>query len=339
MKKIFFIFFLLVSIPVYAKIFTVTEPKVLGPVTTRSQSPLYLQFISDPLETPTTLPMHQISSSLDFSLSNLFERRRRLTGTGIDLDMELYRTELSFHYGVMNNYEIGFELPFLSFSGGFLDSFIQGYHSAFGFPNAGRNRVDNNRFSYLITQNGVAIYQVSQADFGVGDLVFYQKAKLMDEKKILPELAAKALIKLPTGSSTAGTGSGAADFSFSLLGEKSWHRWHSTTQLGFTILGKHKILSDIQRTSAFHFGQAVEFNLRNHLSLVTQITGNTAFFKNVTIPELSEPILDLTFGVSGEVPMKKTFRKIDYEVAFTEDPLTNGPSVDIAILFKAGITY
>ncbi|MDO8519655.1 MAG: DUF3187 family protein, partial [Deltaproteobacteria bacterium] len=327
------------TLPAHAKIFTVTEPKVLGPMTTRSQSPLYLQFVSDHLETPATLPMHRISSSIDFSLSNMFERRRRLTGTGIDLDMELYRTGLSFHYGVLNNYEIGLELPFLSFSAGFLDSFIQGYHNAFGVPNAGRQRVDNNRFSYLITQNGATIYQVSQADFGMGDLIFYQKAKLMDEKKMLPELAAKALIKLPTGSPTAGTGSGAADFSFSLLGEKSWKRWHSTTQLGFDILGKHKILSALQRTSAFHFGQAIEFNLRNHLSLVAQITGNTSFFKNVTIPELSQPILDLTIGVSGEILPKKTFRKIKYEVAFTEDPLTTGPSVDFAILLKAGIEY
>lgn len=311
----------------------------MGPLSTRSQNPLYLQFISDRLEPVETLPMHRIASSLDFSLSNLFERRRRNTGTGIDLDMEMYRTGITFHYGVLSNYEIGLELPFLHFSAGFLDGFIQGYHNAFGFPNAGRQRVDKNRFSYLITQDGAAIYQVNQSDFGPGDLVFYQKARLMDEKKILPALATKALIKLPTGSPTAGTGSGAADFSFSFLGEKSWKRLHSTTQLGFDILGKHKILSDIQRSSAFHFGQAFEFNLRNHLSLVAQITGNTSFFKNVTISELSEPVLDLTFGVSGEVLPKKTFRKIRYEVAFTEDPLTTGPSVDIAILLKAGIEY
>ena len=339
MKKILFTIFLLVALPAHAKIFSVTEPHVLGPLSTRSQNPLYLQFVADPLENTDTVPMHHFSSSLGFSISNLFERHRKLAGIGLDMDMELYRTALSVHYGILKNYEIGLDIPFLHFSGGFLDSFIQGYHHAFGFPNAGREQVPNGRFSYLVTKNGAVMYQVSQSDFGPGDVTFYQKAKLMDEKKILPSLAAKALIKIPTGNPAAGTGSGSADFALSFLGEKSWKRLHSTTQIGFDFLGKQETLQDIQKRTAFYFGQAFEFNLKNHLSLVAQVTGNTPFFKNVSIPELSQPILDLTFGVRGEKILQKRISKINYEVAMTEDPMTQGPSVDFAVLLKAGIEY
>src|SRR3990167_9128176 len=105
----FLLLIFLFSFPVHSKIFRVTEPKALGPLSTRSQSPLYIQFISDPLEKAETLPRRRFSSSLDFTRSNLFERRRKAAGMGIDLDMELYRTGLSFHYGLLDGYEIGME--------------------------------------------------------------------------------------------------------------------------------------------------------------------------------------------------------------------------------------
>ncbi|MDO8519202.1 MAG: DUF3187 family protein [Deltaproteobacteria bacterium] len=338
MKKIFFIV-LLLSLPVHAKIFSAPEPKATAPFSTRSQNPLYLQFISDRLEKTETLPIRHYSSSVEFGLSNLFERRRRVSGTGIDLDMELYRTEFSLHYGLTHNYEIGLDMPFISFSGGFLDPIIQAYHNAFGLPNAGRNRVEDNRFSYLITQNGSVLYEVDRSGFGPGDLVLYQKIKIREEGKFWPALAVKALIKLPTGSPTEGTGSGNADSALSLLGDKSWGRFHTTTQIGVAVLGDHERLKSIQKSGAVHFGQAFGFNLSNNLSLVAQITGNTPYFENVTIPELSDPVLDLTFGLSGEKNLQNSFRKIRYAVAFTEDPLTFGPSVDFTLTLKAGLEF
>lgn len=323
----------------HAKFFALSSYHNYGPIETRSQNPLSILFVGVPLEGTLTLPKKRLKASLETNFSNLFERRPSVTGTGIDLDMELLRTSFNFRYGIIENLELGLELPFLSFSGGFMDSFIQGYHQAFGFPNAGRDRVPNGRFNYQITQNGGSLFQADQSDFGLSDLSLFQKFKFMDESKSIPGIAFKSALKIPSGNSGEATGSGRVDFAFSLLAEKSFKRLHGYTQLGLMALGGHGTLDPILRKAAFFFAQAFEFNVTEHMSFVGQINGNTSLFKNVTIPELSRAVFDLTFGFTGQFPLKGIFKTINYQAAFTEDPAGFGPSVDFTLFFKAGVEY
>lgn len=331
--------FLSVSGPAYAKIFHVTSPKTFGPLPVRTQNPLYLRFISMPLEKTTPTPKGEFVLSLETTFSNLFERNIPATGTGVDMDMELVRTAFKTNYGLFKNMTLGMELPFLSFSGGFLDSFIQGYHNAFGFPNAGRQNVDNGRFSYQLFEDGVSFYQTDQAVFRLGDVVLSQKLKVIDERKKIPAVALKTSLKIPTGSLTQGTGSHRPDFGLSLLFEKSHKRLHGFTQIGFLALGGDSRLRPILTKGGAFFSQALEFNLFEHLSLVSQIDFVSSLFKNTDITELNQEVFDLTFGFTGEVETKKYFKKIFYKASFTEDPLSRGPSIDFTLFFDVGVCY
>ena len=58
--------------------------------------------------------------------SNLRER--------IVLEGESTRFTLNGRYGMGHQAEVGMEIPFLIVGGGFLDGFIEGIHSTFGFP-------------------------------------------------------------------------------------------------------------------------------------------------------------------------------------------------------------
>ena len=283
-----------------ASIFTLSYPQSRGPIRTRTQNPLFLQFLGDPIEETKISQKGTWDLSVETTFSNLFERNAQTTGTGIDLDMELQRTALEVRYSPWRSHEMGIEIPFLSFSAGFLDPFLEGYHTAFGLPNAGREFVDQNRFSYQIMEDGVVIYQADQSTFSPSDLVVWHKMKIRDESAGFPAIAAKTSLKFPTGSPSEATGSGHVDFGFSLLADKRIGRFTFTTQAGFLALGGHETLGPILKGGAIVFGQAVEFNVFQFLSLLGQVTGNSPLFKNVTISQLTEPVLDLTFGLRGE---------------------------------------
>ncbi|MBI4411626.1 MAG: DUF3187 family protein [Deltaproteobacteria bacterium] len=348
-KILFFLFFITLSFPqpVRAGIFHLSDYHTYGPLPVRTQNPLYLLFVGESLDRASILQKGDFSTSIETTFANLFERRPRAAGIGIDLDMELLRTAVNFSYGLTDHLELGFQLPFLSFSGGFLDSFIQGYHDTFGFPNGGRSNVDNGRFSYRVTQNGAALYQVDQATFRLSDMVLIQKLRLFDESKGFPAVSLKNSIKLPTGSRIQGTGSGRPDLAVSLLAEKSVKRLHSYTQMGFLALGGHADLNPILKNGSFTFGQAFEFNVFEHLSFIGQVSGQSSLFSRTELPELSKIVLDLTFGFTGEAMLNRRINpstklrvnKIKYLFGFTEDATSEGPSVDFSLFFNVGMEY
>ncbi len=341
LKKTLFIslFLYFFSLSAHAKIFHPQHYFVHGPLPVRTQNPFFLLFASLPMETTSVLEKGEWSFDLSNAYSNLFEHHLTSTGFGVDIDMELNRTAFRVDYGITPRIQMGLELPFLSTSGGFLDSFVQGYHHAFGFPNGGRDTVDNGRFSYRITRNGKTFYRVSQQGFQVGDLTWHQKFNFVDETKGFPALSLHGVIKLPTGSLNGGSGSRRPDVGLSLIAQKSWRWFHSITQMGFLSFGDNERLAPLVKKGAFVFGQSFEFNLSTPLSFIAQVDVMSSVFKNGVIEELREPICDLTFGIAGEFPLKNNKEKIFTKIGFTEDASSVGPSVDFTLFFDVGLKY
>src|SRR4030095_2572655 len=240
-----------------------------GPLETRTQNPLTLLFLSPVPQNASVLERGESRFSVAFPLSILIERSQpKGAKVGVDLDMEIYRTSLHFAYGVLPNLEAGLEIPFLSFSGGFLDSFLQSYHDAFGFPNGGRNLVPNGRFSYLLTEEGRVLYSPQKSAFGLSDLSFYLKYRFWKEGKRRPAFSVRTAFKFPTGDRGRGLGSGEADFALQLALEKSYKRFHSYTHAGFLGLGGFEPLEKYLNGQIFTFGQAFEFNITSIASAI-----------------------------------------------------------------------
>lgn len=111
------------------------------------------------------------------------EDRRTLTqadadtilGLGEDayyVDGELALLDLTFHYAVSSRSSVYLALPFYDFTGGRLDSTVEGFHSAFGLGDAGRDLVARNRFQAVASLGGERISILdSPVDGGVGDPV------------------------------------------------------------------------------------------------------------------------------------------------------------------------
>lgn len=310
-----------------------------GPLTTQSQNPLLLGFLAMPLESAKTLDQNQYEISTQLTFSNVFEYNQN-GQTKTYLDMELWKTTWRFFYGLTHSLDFGFSLGTISQTAGFMDGFIQGYHNAFGFPNGGRELVNNNEFHFRIDEGATKLMDVSPTSLGLTDMTLRLKWQASKHIKLPFELALSSYIKLPTGKTSSGLSSGNTDAGLSFFIQKAWGRFNLVGQGGFGILGAHQQLSSIQKDVMFYFGQSTEWIVSNHLSLLLQFNGQTSPFISTANTDLSRINLDMSLGVSGEYSIKsKFFKSWFYQAAFAEDILSSGPSVDFSIYLLAGTRF
>ena len=148
-------------------------PLFADPIDMRMQHPIYLQSIAMPPTSAQILKKGRFEFATTHSYSNVYERVI-FPDVNINLDLEIYRLGLEGSVGVGRGWEVGFELPFLKFYGGFLDGFVGGFHNFFGFPGGGRHLAANGSFFYEATAPDFN-YSVSDESFGVGDLTLNAK--------------------------------------------------------------------------------------------------------------------------------------------------------------------
>jgi hypothetical protein len=108
-------------------------------------------------------------------------------------------------------------------SGGFTDSFIQGYHRALQLENGGRESVPDGRLAYHLERDGVVVGDLRKSGFHVMDT---------DVAYVVPFGDARSgarlggSLQLPTGSRRDFSGSGGWD---GLVGTAAWHRFGNWT--------------------------------------------------------------------------------------------------------------
>jgi hypothetical protein len=310
-----------------------------GPLQTRSQNPLYLQLLALPMEAPHTLQRREVETTLHTTFSNVFEHN--ITGnTLLNLDMELWRTALVFGYGLGRRIDIKIELPFVTNGGGFLDGFVQDFHDTFGFPDGGRELVDENQFRYTLIQNSVELFNHDTQFFGLADLVVRIKIFILETRQLPVHVALIPYVKFPIGRQSQGLSSGRFDAGLALLAQKSWGDFSVTSHVGGVILGGHKSIDNLLRRGFVSFGQSIEYRIVSHLALIVQLTGNTSAFQNVEGTPLSDIVLDLNIGAAGAWVLRRDSKtQFFYQVSFTEDVLSKGPSVDFSVFFLVGVRY
>ncbi len=314
-----------------------SEYRPYGPIMARCQNPLYLLFLTDTMDRgATSLSKGEFGISLESTLANIIKSDLPRHGIGEDIDFEQWRTVLKGSYGVINNLNVGVEIPFSTMSRGFGDGSIRRFHKAFGFPQVDRDQVPDYRLSYLLTRDSKPFYHPVPTLFGLSDIVLWGKFQMVQETESVPAFSIKSSIKIPSGSPKNGTGSGNPDLAVSLFMEKTFWRFHSYTLAGFSLLGGMDILNPILRSAQFTFGQAFEFTIIEGFAVVAQFSGNTSIFKNVDIAQLKGIVGDLNIGFVGDILFHEGLKRLHYEFSLTEDPISNSASEDVAFMFKVG---
>jgi len=178
---------------------------------------------------------------------------------------------------------IGLELPWISHSGGFMDSMIDGWHDFFGLPEGIRPAVPKNdlRFVYLV--DGVESYRLDQRASGIGDIRLSLSYDLTQN-----DFAAMALtggIKLPTGDLAKLTGSDSTDVSMGLgisspnAGDKNISWW---IDLGVIWPGDVAIPGLEESGQIFYYNAALTWHAFSSVDFLVQFNGYSAPYKSAT---------------------------------------------------------
>lgn len=232
----------------------------------------------------------------------------------IVLDGETTQLGLTYRKGWSNNLEFTAEVPILIASGGFMDSFIQNWHSAFGLPNGGRESAPDNRRLYRYTRDGVTLLNETNDKTGLGD------AQLGAGWQLNNRLALRGMIKLPTGDSTRLTGGN--------LGTAVWGDWalpfaensafDGFASGGLSLNRRSDVLPSQQQTVVAFGGTGLGYHLTNNLQVLGQLYLHSPLYKDSDLDGLRKAGLQLTLGGRYRVSQKYSF-----DLYFQEDPITS----------------
>jgi len=220
----------------------------------------------------------------------------------IIIDGETTRFTLTARRGLAPRFEVGVKLPYIVQGGGFLDSAIESYHSAFGFPQGGRDLAPRNRLFYNYRRDGVDRLRIDNSGSGVGDLAltgawqFYQSGGSEKEG-----LALNVSLKLPTGDSDQLLGSGSTDIALWLTGGSEakfeFGKWTTYGAAGMLYLTEGKVLAVQQKNWAGFgtLGLGWQTPLA-WLALKVQADAHTPFYRDSELKEMGANSVQLIAG-------------------------------------------
>lgn len=279
----------------------------ITPFRTINQSPL-VQIYGLPAESSASVtPAGRFTVNLSQDLASNYTS----TATSreqIHLDGESYRWTLASRYGIGERFEVGLEIPYIMYGGGFLDSFIIDWHKTFSLPQGGRDSAPKNRLKFFYEKDGVRKLEMDNAGSGIGDITLSGGMKLYDALSTGSHdtLVLRTSLKLPTGDSGSLRGSGSTDFSLSLCGGmNNFTEWGSLGlfgSLGGMAMSNGDILSDQQNNLAAFGTFGIGWGPVEWISFKLQLNGHTPFYHGSSLDELSSGSLMLISGGALKLP-------------------------------------
>lgn len=303
-----------------------------APLPMTNQSPLVQIHGLPAVGTPRLLRPEQLEVSVGSEAANYF-----FAGTtpaeSLLLDGETHRTALTVRYGTRDA-EWGVEVPYLSHSGGFMDSFIENWHETFGMRNGGRPEAPRHQLGYIYQRNGIELLRLTRTARGVGDVRVYGATPLRrDDGNI--DLALRTSLKLPTGESSELLGSGAYDLALWLSAGCSQAacpgsvRW--TAGGGVLGLGQGDVLPQLQRKLVSFGGIGVGWRALETVVLKTDLRLHSRFYDGSELKPLNAATVQLLLGALWNITARTTF-----EVGLSEDlAVYSAPDVSLMINLRS----
>jgi hypothetical protein len=338
----------------------------LGPLSVRNQFPVTLRFLSYTPDAPATLPGGTVQLRYQFELTNTFVNTQsplanngpvidstRLqgppldpatdfpaTGYGVYIDVESRRNLLRLDYGLFDSLELGLELAWVSFGGGFLDSRIEGVERFFGGLNVDRPYAPRDRFDFYVTRdagtsNAFLIGSSTPISNVMQDPVASLKWNLSEGGDVLPALTVKLSYKKPLERQPSGdralVSSGGADSGYYFLISKAVGDVVGHIQFGTTHLEvQPNTFADTLRHRMF----GLEFRLDAENSLLVQSVTQSSIFLRSNMP--GTPDFDISRPTDVMVLGYKHVGSWLFELGTLEDYNQQRNESDITFYFQTG---
>jgi hypothetical protein len=306
---------------------------VRGPIPTRILQPVGLVFPGPRPRRAQLLERGAGRASVDAFYSSIFERAVE-PDREANFDGEIARLSTRIAYGLASGMELVIEPTLLFASSGFLDRFVDEFHSATGFAGGGRETFPRDQYSMRLKNDGVVAWELEEDEILLGDLPISYLAQVRDEDENGPAIAARVLLEIPTGDESRGGGSGGWDTSAGVLFERSIGRWTLTGGLDGVYVDESEAFVDAGigvRTYLLAAG-GVEYRWSDRTSLLFQALFQSPITRDLPFEEIDREILDLGFGFAHDVGRNGTFT-----FSFHEDAVAaSGPDLTVYFGYAFG---
>lgn len=277
------------------------------PLYSFNQSPLIQIYGLPSLGEAKVLPQGESELALRLQIANNFTGAQSASEY-LNLDGETHRLTLSWRQGLANGTEWGFELPYLSHNGGFLDRSIETFHDTFHLPQGGRTAVARNQISYVYIRNGVDLINVTHSVNGTGDLRL-NAAKQIDSNEASGGnvTALRMSLKLPTGDAAELLGSGSTDLAI-WLSTATTHPssdWNLYGGGGILLMSEGRVLPLQQRNQVGFGTLGLSRTFFPHLAINGQLNAHSSFYDYTHFRQLNSYAVQGLAGLNWEFSPRK----------------------------------
>jgi len=228
---------------------------------------------------------------------------------------------------------LGFELPWISHSGGFMDGAIDAWHDLFGLPNGIRSTTPRNELRIIYRKDGREIYRRERPASGLGDIRLDLSVDLLQYNHATIGLVAG--IKLPTGDEKKLTGSGATDYTAGVRfaappegdGRFSWG-----LDVGVVWPGAVRIAGLEESAQVYYYDFALTWHAFRSVALLAQLSGYSDPYRSA-LKALGRPGAQLGLGLNWRLSRRYSIR-----FGFFEDIRTE-TSPDYGTELALGVRY
>jgi hypothetical protein len=294
------------------------EENVVDAFPLRNYNPFLQVFGLPKFQTAELVRPDHFDFALSYDIANDADDAARPSGDLV-IDGETQTLTFSLRRRAFERMEFGIDIPYVSHSGGTLDSLIKDWHSLVGLSNSMREG-PNDQIQHSYALNGTTYYELDSPVSGIGDVQ-------MSAAYAMQHLTVRAGVKLPTGDPDKLTGSGATDFSLGLYAGSTTTLFDRAFDysgfLGVLLLGDGDVMPEFQRRSLAFGGVALRWHTTERFALSTQCSLQGSYF-DIDIDEIGGNTIQ--FAIGGDYRFKRTLLRL----AIVED-IAAGAAPDFAL--------
>jgi hypothetical protein len=294
------------------------EERVADAFPLRNYNPFLQIFGLPKFQTAELVRPDRFDFAVSYDIANDADDAERSSGELL-IDGEMQTLSLSLRHRVLERMEIGIDVPYVSHSGGTLDSLIKDWHSLVGLSNSMREG-PNDQIHHSFAQDGITYYELTDAASGIGDVQ-------LSAAYAMQHVTLRAGVKLPTGDPDKLTGSGATDFSLGLYATRTTTLFDRAFDysgfLGILILGDGDVMPEFQENAVPYGGLALRWHATERLAIATQLSLQGSYY-DIDIDEAGGSTIQLAIG--GDYRFKRSLIRL----AIVED-IAAGAAPDFAL--------
>jgi hypothetical protein len=240
--------------------------------------------------------------------------------------MEITEFSLRLKKIIRDYIEVSLNVPVLSLNNGFLDGFLDTYHTAFGFSDYGRSERPLHEFLYEVRRDGKTVIK-GKTGTEFGDVRISVKKPLVS--KDVFHISIRGDLEFPTGDAERGYGNGSMDAGVSVLLDLGINDTVMTFwNAGVVFPGDMKGLERVDMQNYFYGIASIEAALGKKFSLIAQLQAQTDIYPETGVTAVDRAAV--LFAGGGRYTMSNG----SLDLSLTEDLSTSG-----APDFIVNVTY